>query len=308
MALENRLSNNYDPSQGFAGGIRNLGYILAQEPMMRARGQMMQAQRGLYGARSDQAESVAGLNQAKTADLLRKGSLVDTLQKIYPSAEAAMAQGNFDAPEVKTYLGSAAGLLGTDPKVLESGIKQSLGTRLAMTGQPDLAGDVQNPVSTANNRRTVAGSEANALVNANERANRPFEVGQGGTAITPTGTILAQGAANVPAGAVRTGAVGGTAVTPVIESNPKTGSSAVDTAKAQFAKDYLLRQKAPNENETAPTNSLADVMSQLTQSLEPQATSAPGQGAPQGIRVRNKKTGQMGTQLPDGSVIPDQAQ
>ena len=29
---------------------------------------------------------------------------------------------------------------------------------------------------------------------------------------------------------------------------------------------------------------------------------------PQGIRVRNKKTGQLGTQLPDGSVIPDQAQ
>jgi hypothetical protein len=38
----------------------------------------------------------------------------------------------------------------------------------------------------------------------------------------------------------------------------------------------------------------------------PQAGTATVQ--PQGIRVRNKKTGQLGTQLPDGSVIPDQAQ
>jgi hypothetical protein len=38
----------------------------------------------------------------------------------------------------------------------------------------------------------------------------------------------------------------------------------------------------------------------------PQTSTATVQ--PQGIRVRNKKTGQMGTQLPDGTVIPDQAQ
>ena len=38
----------------------------------------------------------------------------------------------------------------------------------------------------------------------------------------------------------------------------------------------------------------------------PQTSTATVQ--PRGIRVRNKKTGQLGTQLPDGSVIPDQAQ
>jgi len=42
-----------------------------------------------------------------------------------------------------------------------------------------------------------------------------------------------------------------------------------------------------------------------TAELNPEAAPAT---PPKGIRVRNKKTGQTGVQLPDGTIIPDAAQ
>ena len=38
------------------------------------------------------------------------------------------------------------------------------------------------------------------------------------------------------------------------------------------------------------------------------APRTPSPAAPKGVRVRNKKTGQMGTKLPDGTIVPDAAQ
>lgn len=75
MALVNRLSNNYDGTDGFAEGIRNLGEILAQGPAIRARAAQMQAERQRIGAMTDEASAHANLyqNQAEREQLATAG-------------------------------------------------------------------------------------------------------------------------------------------------------------------------------------------------------------------------------------------
>lgn len=57
MPLVNRLSNDYDPTQGIAGGIRSIGEVMAQGPRLRAQAALNRAQIGKTVAEGN--ESVA---------------------------------------------------------------------------------------------------------------------------------------------------------------------------------------------------------------------------------------------------------
>ena len=75
----------------------------------------------------------------------------------------------------------------------------------------------------------------------------------------------------------------------------KTGSTNAPppAMEAPISLGDALKLASPMGGFQAPAD-----LSQFNPPAEPQA-------APKGIRVRNKKTGQMGTQMQDGSVIPD---
>ena len=257
MALENRISNSYDPSQGFAGGIRNLGTILTAGPAIRARGNLVNAEADRYRAMAGQSRSVAANKEASTQDLLRKGRLVDTIQKIYPIAEAKMRANDFNDPAVQDYLGAASALTGLDKGNLAEFAKKSLGTRLGLGGQGDLAADVENPVSTANNRRDVA-----------ERAARPVTIPSGGTMATPAGTILAQGGATIPQGDIRTGPVAGTGAPAVIARNPK--GITPDVQRNKLISDLMLKRYGDT------TNAVSDIAGEYDRTANPLAARIAG--------------------------------
>jgi hypothetical protein len=106
------------------------------------------------------------------------------------------------------------------------------------------------------------------------------------------------------------GKIWGTNVTPAVPPTTSTNSYTVQpggadqTIVGQLSKDPRFSGLL-NQLGLAPVTATSPDVPD-TGTLAPQTSTATVQ--PQGIRVRNKKTGQMGTQLPDGTVIPDQAQ
>ena len=94
--------------------------------------------------------------------------------------------------------------------------------------------------------------------------------------------------------------IGSPATPPVTSTNsmsiPESGADQTIIGALQKRYPDLVRQLGLD---TATANNPS-----TPEAVEPQAGTVTAQ--PQGIRVRNKKTGQFGTQLADGSVVPDQ--
>ena len=188
-------------TEGFQRGLGNLAGGLARLPMARAQGTMLQQRGALYGQEAAEAAAKSGLigaqtegEQAKTADLLKKGALVDALQRTAPAALRAMQSGKMDDPSIDDFTGAASALTGYNKGDIQKSMATGLGTILAASGNTSTAAAVENPVSVQNNS-----------VNAAERTARPVTVPTGGTLMTPAGQPLGTGGVTLSPGQNRFG-------------------------------------------------------------------------------------------------------
>lgn len=132
--------------------IRSLGTALASMPAMRAQAkarqeqqQVAQAHIGQMNAGAEASRAAGRQHDAETSELIRKGSLVDALQKMAPAAERAMVEGRFDDPAIDQMNGAIAGLTGINKGDIGNQIKQGMGTLLARMGNIKGAAAVEDP-------------------------------------------------------------------------------------------------------------------------------------------------------------------
>lgn len=161
---------------GFDQAAGNIGTALMRRPLL-------QRQADEQLGRTMVMKSEYDLNSARAGELLQKGKLVETLQRVAPQAQAAMLKQNFDDPAVQEFVGATAALTGQNKQDVWKAAKQGMGTMLALQGNTPMAAAVEDPVSVQN-----------AQVAADERAKRPVVAGSGATVFGPDGKPLAEAA------------------------------------------------------------------------------------------------------------------
>ncbi|HEY4416959.1 MAG TPA: hypothetical protein VGO57_14815 [Verrucomicrobiae bacterium] len=184
-------------TEGINRGLNNLATAFARQPYYQTLAQNRTAQAGYDNQRASEQSSLAELNRARTADLLRKGALVDALQRVSPAAQSAMLSGNFDDPSVQQFTGAVSALTGQNQGDVQKSMKQGLGTILAMRGNLPMAAAVENPVSVQNN-------QVNAAAEANRPANNQVILPTGGTLVDrSTGRPISEGGVTLRQGESR---------------------------------------------------------------------------------------------------------
>jgi hypothetical protein len=168
-------------TEGWRQGMGNISQAMIQLPRLRAmqayrqqllaiqaareqayaeeaanRNQLIQAQAGEAGAHSGLFTSQAGEANARTAELVKKGSLIETVQTTAPAAMRAMAAGKTDDPTVDEFTGAVSALTGENKGDLMESFRKGMATVLASGGNVKKAGEVANPVSVLNNREDNA--------------------------------------------------------------------------------------------------------------------------------------------------------
>src|ERR1043166_5310082 len=130
----NYYDRDFDP---WVSGIRNIGTMIMQRPALQAQAQDRAAQAEerrqhsmLYQSEIETQKANQGKTKAETEELIRKGSLVDALQKSAPIAQRAIVEGRIDDPSVDQFTGAASALTGLNKDDIAKNIKMGIGTLL----------------------------------------------------------------------------------------------------------------------------------------------------------------------------------
>jgi hypothetical protein len=197
--MSNYYDRDFDP---WARGIRNIGTMIMQQPMLRAQAEQRSRQAQLTGAQTEQAGARTRLLDAQTEELVRKGQLVTMLERSAPAAERAFAEGRLDDPSINDFTGAASALTGVNKGDIQKSMKQGIGTMLSRMGQVDEAAAVQNPNAvqkvTADNatRETIAGAGNTTRLAIADRLNASREgmARERGVTLQPGAVLLKDGA------------------------------------------------------------------------------------------------------------------
>lgn len=147
-------------------GIRGIGSMIAQQPMLRAaaqdraqRAQLTQAQIGTEGAQAENYRAGAGKANAETQLLIQKGQLVTALERSSAQAQQDIAAGNIDTPAVREFSAAASALTGVNGDDIIAGARQGIGTLLGRQGKVTEAASTENPVEIEKARIGAASRE-----------------------------------------------------------------------------------------------------------------------------------------------------
>lgn len=265
--MDNYWQAQFDP---WTQSTRSIAQSMMQLPALRA-------QAGHLRAATESAKATARYTDERTQELIRKGQLVDNLEKHGGAAMRALVEQRFDDPSIETFTGSAAALTGENKGDIQKSLATGIGTLLARQGHVPEAAAVENPVSVQNNQ-----------VNAEERANRPVVAGNGSTVFTPEGTKLGEAAFSLSPGQNRFPAQGademGGTVQPEATGQPAPPKSSAQQEILDRAIAHILTD--PNNTDAQKKRGMIEALKnnlgagQLAKALTVAPAPAPATNAP----------------------------
>lgn len=214
---------------GFTHGIGNIATAIAMQPRMRAAAAQRQAQMAEMAART-------GLLNTQNDDLQGRMSGTQSLADEAQGAMTVDAQGRITFDPNKA------------PNLVSALIRSSKGGNDASMSIANFTKGQNAPVEADLTREgNLTRALQVAQIGADERANRPMIIPNGGTMATPEGDLLAEGGANVPSGSIRLEAMPNTdlaagIIPRTIANNPKTttGKTAQDPEMNRIIANTLL--------------------------------------------------------------------
>jgi hypothetical protein len=137
----------------WARGIRSIGTMIAQQPVLRAQAEQRrsaaaynQARIATEGTQQEHYRAGTGKMNAETANLLKKGQLVTALEQSAAQAQQDIASGNTDTEAVRTFSGAASALTGANGDDIIESARKGIGTILGRMGKVTEAASTENPV------------------------------------------------------------------------------------------------------------------------------------------------------------------